>query len=38
MKKETILQNKIIIALSERKCKVHRTNSGLFYTQYRRKN
>ena len=34
MKKETILQNKIIVALCEKGCKVHRTNSGLFYTSY----
>lgn len=34
MKKETILQNKIIVELCKRGCKVHRTNSGLFYTPY----
>lgn len=34
MKKETILQNTIIIELCKRGCKVHRTNSGLFYTPY----
>lgn len=34
MKKETILQNKIMVELSKRACKVHRTNSGLFYTPY----
>src|SRR5690625_467205 len=34
MKKETILQNKIIVELCKRGCKVHRTNSGLFYTRY----
>ncbi len=34
MKKETILQNKIILELCKRGCKVHRTNSGLFYTPY----
>lgn len=34
MKKETILQNQIIVELCKRGCKVHRTNSGLFYTPY----
>ncbi len=34
MKKETMLQNKIIVELCKRGCKVHRTNSGLFYTPY----
>lgn len=38
MKRETILQNKIRVALSKAGCKVFRTNSGLFYTSYRRKN
>lgn len=33
-KKETILQNKIIVELCKKGCKVHRTNSGLFYTPY----
>lgn len=32
MKEETVLQNKIIVALCKKGCKVHRTNSGLFYT------
>lgn len=34
MKKETILQNQIMVELSKRGCKVHRTNHGLFYTPY----
>lgn len=32
MKEETVLQNKIIVELCKKGCKVHRTNSGLFYT------
>lgn len=32
MNKETELMNKIAIALSEKGCIIHRTNSGLYYT------
>lgn len=37
-KEETIIQNKIMVVLCQKGCKVHREQSGLFYTPYRRKN